>query len=237
MLDRRFPPAVILALAIAAGCRGGNVASRTDAPPVTTVAVSVAPTPSAPVHASPLPPAASATPPASPLEAALRARSHEVLAALARRDFAAVATMIHPSRGVRFSPYSFVDVHADVVLAPRQLAAAAADKRVRTWGTMDGSGKSIDLTFGGYFDRFVWTHDFTGAPKVSVDRALATGNTVDNVADAYPGAHFVELYFPGFDPKYEGMDWESLRLIFEEARSDGGSALWLVGIVHGQWTI
>ena len=46
------------------------------------------------------------------------------------------------------------------------------------------------------------------------------------------GAHF-----PGFDKKYGGMDWESLRLVFEDATLGGGTELMLVGIVHAQWTI
>jgi len=43
----------------------------------------------------------------------------------------------------------------------------------------------------------------------------------------------VEYHFPGFDKKYEGMDWASLRLVLIEAK-DGWK---LVGIVHDQWTI
>jgi (p)ppGpp synthase/HD superfamily hydrolase len=43
----------------------------------------------------------------------------------------------------------------------------------------------------------------------------------------------VEYHFSGFDPKYEGMDWRSLRLVFEEKDN-----IWhLVGIIHDQWTI
>jgi hypothetical protein len=37
----------------------------------------------------------------------------------------------------------------------------------------------------------------------------------------------------GFDPEYEGMDWRSLRLVFEKKND-----IWyLVGIIHDQWTI
>ena len=47
----------------------------------------------------------------------------------------------------------------------------------------------------------------------------------------------MEAHFPGFDKKFGGMDWESLRLVFEEVATDGGSELMLVGIVHDEWTI
>ena len=41
--------------------------------------------------------------------------------------------------------------------------------------------------------RFVWPKDFTKAPVVAVDRGEDTGNMVDNISQAYPNAHFVEL--------------------------------------------
>jgi hypothetical protein len=43
----------------------------------------------------------------------------------------------------------------------------------------------------------------------------------------------VEYYFPGFEAQYEGMDWKSLRLVFEQHQGS-----WkLVGIIHNEWTI
>jgi len=53
------------------------------------------------------------------------------------------------------------------------------------------------------------------------------------LAIAYPTASFVEFHFTGFDPQYGGIDWSSLRLVFENV---GGNWL-LIGIVHDGWTI
>jgi hypothetical protein len=44
----------------------------------------------------------------------------------------------------------------------------------------------------------------------------------------YPKAQFVEYHFPGFDAKYEGLDWKSLRLIFDQK----GTEWLLIGIQH-----
>ena len=63
--------------------------------------------------------------------------------------------------------------------------------------------------------------------------AIGSGNIIDNVPTEYPDGEFVEFHFTGFDSQYEGMDWRSLRLVFEEH----AGAWHLVGIVHGQWTI
>jgi hypothetical protein len=43
----------------------------------------------------------------------------------------------------------------------------------------------------------------------------------------------VEYHFSGFDKKFEGMDWASLKLVFENSNNEW----YLVGIVHDQWTI
>ena len=43
----------------------------------------------------------------------------------------------------------------------------------------------------------------------------------------------MEYHFPGIDPKFEGMDWRSLRLVFEQKNC----TWYLVGIIHAQWTI
>lgn len=182
---------------------------------------------------------ASAAPPtvAPALDARLRTRATAVLSALKARDMKRLAALAHPSNGVRFSAYSYVDTATDVALTPAELGRAMTDPRVRVWGTHDGKGDPIKETFAAYFTEFVWTHDFSAAPDVSVDREIGTGNSLSNLAQAYPTGHFVELHFPGFDKKYEGMDWESLRLVFEEVPVDGGSELVLVGIVHAEWTI
>ncbi len=59
------------------------------------------------------------------------------------------------------------------------------------------------------------------------------GNSIDNSQEYYPGAMVVEYHFPGFDPQYGGLDWASLRLVFQEFEGR-----WvLVGIIHDEWTI
>jgi hypothetical protein len=170
------------------------------------------------------------------LETRLRARANEVLVALKAKDTAALAELSDPVRGVRFSPYSNVSAQSDVTLSRDEIRNAMSSSRVRNWGSHDGSGDPISVMFRGYYKQFVWSVDFTKAPKVGVDRSEGTGNELDNISEAYPHAHFVELYFPA-DEKSGGMNWTSLRLVFEEGKTDGGTTLWLVGIIHGEWTI
>ena len=89
------------------------------------------------------------------------------------------------------------------------------------------------LDFAGYYKEFVYNQDFLQASIIGNNYPLGEGNVTDNVSLAYPEGKFIEYHFPSFDPKFEGMDWESLRLIFEEMDNHW----YLVGISHGQWTI
>lgn len=165
--------------------------------------------------------------PATPQQAARRA-----VEALAARDFGALADLVHPEDGVRFSPYATVDPRRDVVLSADELRNAAGDDTPLLWGEYDGTGDPIRLTFDEYFRRFVYGADFAVAGQVATGRRLGYGNSLDNVAEVYPGATTVEYHVDGVDPELGGMDWQSLRLVLEP--HGGGWAL--VGIVHDQWT-
>lgn len=156
-----------------------------------------------------------------------------VLDALKQSDYAALAQLAHPELGVRFTPYSTVDIESDLVLSPERLAAAGGDSRSYTWGVVDGRGSPLVATIAEYFASYVFNADYTQAPMIGVDQVLETGNALENAPDAYPGDRFVDYYFPGLDPVNEGFDWCSLKLVFREYQGT-----WrLVGAIHSQWTI
>ena len=155
----------------------------------------------------------------------------QVLVHLKNRDFGQLALFVHKDKGVVFSPYAFVEENAVKFTAAQIKELELAEEF--TWGVYDGSGEPIELSVEGYFNRFVFGQDFINAPQRGVNELVKTGNTSSNLDIVFPGAGFVEYHFPGFDPQYEGMDWVSLRLVFEKVDD-----MWmLVGVVHDCWTI
>lgn len=157
------------------------------------------------------------------------------LTALRDRDWETLASLVHPDLGVRFSPYGNIKPVAggDRVRTAAQVRLGFTDTAVYRWGHYDGTGDPIDLSFQGYFNRFVYNADFVNAPVVKYNRIAGRGNTLINLHEVYPHGQFVEYHFPGFDPQFGGMDWQSLRLVFAEKSGNW----YLVGIVHDQWTI
>ena len=183
-------------------------------------------------------PAASAPPP----PADLRSAAGEVVAALAERDFARLAGLVHPQQGVRFSPYAHVDPDHQAVLTPDDLRAAARGARLeRDWGRYDGTGRPIHLSFQEYVDRFVDDAPYAAAGQVAVDTRQGAGTALDDAKQAYPGGRIVEYHMPGTDPRSGGLDWKSLRLVFEEGSGEAGGGeagrWYLVAVIHDQWTI
>ena len=156
----------------------------------------------------------------------------DVLQMIADEDWQALSADIDPTVGVRMSPYPYVDVTNDLVLTPTEIAGYASDTQVYTWGLFDGSGESIDLNKADYYDRFIYDADFIQASLIGNNTVVAQGNLINNIATIYPTAVFVEFHIPQIDPQYMGMDWRSPTLVLEENNGN----LYVVGIVHGEWT-
>jgi hypothetical protein len=171
-------------------------------------------------------------------EDAVAARALEAILAIRDKDLVTLSALVHPEKGLRFSPYAYVRVGGDpddrdLVYDATEIAGLAGDETVRTWGIYDGVGTPIELTFDAYWAHFCYDVDFAGAHVVGYNQRVGWGNTIDNIAEVYPEAVTVEYHFTGFDPQYGGMDWRSLRLVLEE----WAGRWYLVGLVHDEWTI
>jgi hypothetical protein len=169
----------------------------------------------------------------------LAARTAEAVLALRAHDMEQVASLVHPVKGVTFSPYTTVRPlqgapgEADLVFSRDQVRQLWSDSTVHLWGLYDGTGEPIEMTFAAYYQRFVYDVDFAQPDVIGFGETIGLGNSINNIADVFPGSTTVEYHFEGFDPQYAGMDWRSLRLVWEQA--DG--TWYLVAIVHDEWTI
>jgi hypothetical protein len=155
-----------------------------------------------------------------------------VVEALSQMDLETVAEFVHPEKGLRFSPYTYVEDDHQVFM-PAELPGLVGSDQVYLWGFYDGTGDPIELTFDAYYEQFVYSADFANPEEMAIDEELGWGNTINNITEFYPGSSFVEYHFSGFEEQYQGMDWESLRLVFIQEEG----TWYLIGIVHNQWTI
>lgn len=163
------------------------------------------------------------------VETIIAPTAQQAIQALRNRDMVRIAGMAHPEKGVLFSPYGSAQA-TNVILKADQLSGALADSTIYTWGSYDGTGEPIELTFADYFERFVYSQDFAQAPQIGYNQVIGGQYRAE---DFDPSSVMVEYHFPGFEPRYEGMDWQSLRLVFEQQEQ----GWYLVGIIHNQWMI
>ena len=155
-----------------------------------------------------------------------------VVGLLDDQNMNALASYIHPTNGVRFSPYTYVNLQDDLVFTDQQIVSLLQDTQLYTWGSFDGTGDPIEFTFGDYYNRFIYDQDFANPHMIGNNMEIGTSSMINNILQAYPNGTFVEFHFTGFDPQYMGMDWRSLRLVFE----DVNGTWYLVGVVHDEWT-
>jgi hypothetical protein len=156
----------------------------------------------------------------------------QVVEAIKTRDGEGWATLVHPEKGVRFSPYAYVDVKNDVVLSRDQIRRFWTDAMIYHWGSADGTGDPIDMTPKQYGDRYIMDRDFLNLSAISVDNDRARGNTINNAGTAYPQGTRVEYYIAPSPDKGAELDWAALRLVFEQS----GGSWFLVAVIHDQWT-
>ncbi|MGB4776024.1 MAG: hypothetical protein WBP45_12675 [Daejeonella sp.] len=168
----------------------------------------------------------------------------QILILLKNKNYSILADFIHPSSGVRFSPYAYVDTignadtgrKPDVRFSKEQFINQFKNKRKNKidWGYYDGSGELMRLNIDKYFERFVYNSDFLNAEKTSVNKAIGRGNDANNLTEVYKGCNFTESYCPichGGSGE-EWFNWCSLRLVYKKHEGK----FYLVGIIHAEWT-
>lgn len=164
-------------------------------------------------------------------DSVLMGLTKEILTVFKNQQYGKLDTFIHPTEGVRFSPYATVEA-TDKKFSKESfsnLVTTSKGKRIN-WGNYDGSGDPIVLTPNEYFKKFVYDANFVKPEKAKVNDFIGGGNSINNLKNFYNDADFTESHFSGGK---SGMDWKSVRLVFKQV--DG--KYYLVGVVHDQWTI
>ncbi|WP_201527138.1 hypothetical protein [Psychrobacter frigidicola] len=152
--------------------------------------------------------------------------------ALANKNYASIIDDTHPTRGVRFSMYSYVRPESDKTFSRAQFAQYLQESKIRfTWGKLDGIGDLLIIPLPKYLDTWVAGNKFNDA-RISINEFKSTGNMINNVEDIYQKSDVVNFYHKGSD-EYAGMDWRMLRLVFDEYQGKR----YLVAIINDQWTI
>ncbi len=134
-------------------------------------------------------------------------QARKAVQALKEKNLKLLSGLALPDKGIRFSPYGFVDTRNDLVFKPEQLKELFTVKTIYEWGVYDGSGEPIRLTFADYYAKFIYDADFAKAHQTAVNRQIGQGTTRSNLTEVYPPDRysFVEFHFEGFEAQFEGL--------------------------------
>ncbi len=164
----------------------------------------------------------------------LRQLNQDILSVFKNRNYSSLENFIDPELGLRFTPYRYGLEKMDVVLSRKAyLDLVKAKQKKMNWGEFDGTGDPIQLTFEKYVERFVYDADFLKPEKFESGKITDSMVAAKVVYNTYKDCYYTYSYFSGFEQKYEGMDWRSLRLVFNLREGK----LYLAGIIHDEWTI
>jgi hypothetical protein len=155
--------------------------------------------------------------------------SKNIVGLIAKKNYVDLAETFH-SNGVRFSMYGYVDTTLDLVLKSTDFAQNITKKR--TWGNAYGDETPIVKNTSDYFKRHVYDADFLSVMKPTCNAFTPSGSTIINTTEIYKGCDYVEFHKAGTNPKYDGMDWKTLQLVFKKENV----RYKLVGLVHNEWT-
>ncbi len=166
-------------------------------------------------------------------EQKLISTSREVLTALKNKDYNKLETLSSKD-GLSFNEYpDSLDLNKNDI-GKSAISEIPTNTIKYMWGYTDGKGDEIRLTVSDYISKWIYNRDYINAPKIVVNQiAYPQGNTPNNIATYSQGRNYVAFHFDGFDPKYGGMDWTTIYLIFDE---ENGNYM-LRGIVKANWTI
>ncbi len=164
-------------------------------------------------------------------EARLFAASKKVLEALASSDFAKLETLVSPD-GLSLRHVPNLNL-ASSTLSKENVSEITTDKTLHFFGYTDGKGDEINMTVADYLKKYINTADYLAAPDTAVNKTLGSGNSQNSLLTDKGSRELVAFHYSGFNPQYEGMDWTTMYLVFDEV--DG--VFLLRAIAKDNWTI
>jgi hypothetical protein len=158
--------------------------------------------------------------------------AREVIAVLAAGDYQKLEQLVSPD-GLSMSLYPHFDSQKNLIVKS-DVSKIPQDTKMYLWGYTDGKGDPINLTRSDFISGiFPNSIDYLKAPEVAINKKLGEGNSLNTIKEDVAGRTYIAFHFPGFDSKYEGMDWTTLYLIFDSVNGEYK----LRGIAKDNWTI
>lgn len=162
------------------------------------------------------------------------ALSHEILELMAVDDFDAVSELSFED-GVYFIPGENNGFDTAIYIDAYQWEELNDYEGLIVWGIYAGSGEDISMTPADYIDSYITDTDFLSAPDIAVFNLSEFDSDGVGWRTSTNDVYSVRYHYSGFDEQYEGMDYQTLIMNFQE--NEAGTGYVLSGVINLFWTI
>jgi cytoskeletal protein RodZ len=163
----------------------------------------------------------------------IQEKSNLAIQALKNKDLNSLSQLMAENEELVFSPYANFN-QQNQSFSQSEVPNLLTNQTRYNWGNYNGiSTGAIQLIFADYWKDFIYDQDFAQAEKITYNQNSGSGNIKNNALSFFPNSIVVEYHFSGFDEEFDGMDWQSLRLIFIPIDEQW----YLKAISHDEWTI
>jgi len=114
-----------------------------------------------------------------------------VIKSLKFKNFNLLSEYVHPTKGIRFSPYSYI-LSSDMILKQSDIKKINNNHKKFDWGMKSSNMEQINLTFDNYFDRYVYNFDFANANQIIFQNITDSLDRVDNIKSFYANSYIME---------------------------------------------
>jgi hypothetical protein len=149
-------------------------------------------------------------------------------------DLERLAKYINPEKGLRFSPFAYVDLKKDLVFSCTQINNFFRSHHQYTWGYNEENGLPIRLSSTDFYKMYVYDSPYADTNEISYYQNSSPEFNTSNCFEVYPHAIIVEYRVNEVNSRDNpNTNWRSIRLVFEKE----GKGWYLVGIIHDQWIL
>lgn len=168
----------------------------------------------------------------------LETQAKQAINALKNKNFAEFAHFAHPTKGIRWTPNFTIDLKTDQVTPANEIPDLLKKNKNKVWGYHAASGDPLEFSFAQYYMRYIYSHNFSEPTQLNYNKSSVKSNATNNHAKIYttqqPETNFTEFYVKGTNPKYAGLDWGSLTLVWQKHTDNNW---YIVNVIHGAWAV